>query len=155
MTRCCCRVVVCRCRSPPASGAGAYYHVIVSVSGSSTVFPSALWVYDPPYIVTAAPSLLHPDPNATLVLDGANFGWVPGVVSVAGHVVVCGVWSNEHVECAAPSGVVDVALVRVSAASGMTALLPAVVHYRYEPLSSALRSSMCCWNAHVVPTALS
>ena len=121
--------------SPPATGVGVSYHIIVAVSGSPTVFALGVWVYDPPRIDDVSPLVLRPDPNATLTIAGYNFGVVPGVVTVADTAAPCGVWTNEQLQCAAPRGVVASAVVRVFAASGSgsDATASPTVQYRYRP----------------------
>ena len=121
-----------RCLSPPSSGFGATYHVVVSVGGSPTVYSRAVWVYDPPVIDAVSPHLLRPNPDATLVVTGVNFGSVPGVVSVADHTAACLSWTNERLECVAPRGVSASAVVRVTAASGQTSAVTAESSVQYR-----------------------
>ena len=121
------------CLSPPSSGAGASYHVIVSVGGSPSLYSKGQWVYDTPTIDAITPLWLHPDPNTTMVVFGANFGTAVGTVTVAEHTATVFTWTDDRIECAAPRGVVASAAVRVTAASGQASATTtgAVVQYKY------------------------
>ena len=123
----------CSCLSPPSSGGGVSYHVIVSVGGSPSLYSKGQWVYDAPRIDALTPLWLHPDPNTTLVVVGANFGTTVGIVTVADHTASCFMWTDDRIECAAPRGVVASATVRVTAASGQASATTtgAVVQYKY------------------------
>ena len=90
-------------------------------------------MYDAPKIDALTPLWLHPDPNVTMVVIGANFGMVAGSVTVADHVATCTTWTDVRIECEAPPGVVSSAAVRVTAASGQAsvAATDTVVQYRY------------------------
>ena len=121
-----------RCLSPAASGSGATYHIIVSVSGSPTVYSHGVWVYDPPVIEAVSPHLLRPNPSAMLVVTGTNFGSGFGVVSTTDHTAACLSWTNERLECVAPRGVSASAVVRVTAASGQTSAVTAESSVQYR-----------------------
>ena len=121
------------CLSPPSSGVGASYLIIVSVGGSPSPYSNGQWVYDAPNIDVIAPLWLHPDPNTTLVVVGANFGTAVGFVTVADRIAACTTWTDDRIECAAPRGVVANAVVRAAAASGQASVVSTstVVHYMY------------------------
>ena len=107
------------CVSPPSDGIADSYDIVVETDGLVSRFLGGVWSYDAPVIASVQPRVLAacPPHGANLTVAGANFGVVPGVVTVGGVPTVCHDWSDNTVTCVAPAGALRAPLC-VIAASG-------------------------------------
>ena len=114
-------VCVSRCASPPLVSAGRYFDIVVSVSGVPSTYTQGQWTYQPPTVTSVSPSRLPsvPATGAVLMIVGANFGVVPGTVTVGDRLAACDAagWSDAVITCVAPKGVLPAAAVVVTAGS--------------------------------------
>ncbi len=109
-----------RCVSPPLAGAGYSFDVVVVANRIPVTWLGARWVYDDPMILRVTPEeALPPAPlhNTTMVVVGANFGVLPGRVTLGPRTLTCPLWTDDRIQCDAPPGAAPTAPLMIIAAS--------------------------------------
>jgi hypothetical protein len=109
------------------------------VGGTPATFVSSHWQYQPPTVTSVTPDTLPPSPGPglTMLLQGYNFGGVPGAVTLGGQPLACPSWSNTRVVCAPTPGVLATVSLIVTAVTRLVSP-PAVVRYQAPVVASVV-----------------